>query len=293
MYVAMTCVGAVFVLGGCAATSGADTAASGADTAASGADTAERQTRQEAAHEAEHVLASVSVPDGAHRVPAAEVPPLVRSTTFLGGPNKAVTRSGFWLVRADANELADWYAVNAPVGMNTEGGAHGVGGSRNSDGSWSDEVFYDGLPDGNASHSSVLVQVTPVADQAGVRVTVYSYWQPARHPRSFAPQDVTSARVVVTHDRRRRVATVSKAEEVSRLVRTYNSLAGTHALPHSCPASLHTTTYRLTFISPTREVSAFFSGSCDSAWWVSADGTQARPVLENDGLTELLDDLVS
>lgn len=295
MCVATTAVVAVFFVGGCAATSGADTATVGADAAGSGHERApaERQTRQEALREAEHVLASVPVPDGAHRVRAGEVPPLARQTTFLGGPNKAVTRSGFWQVPAEAKELADWYTVNPPIEMNTEGGPHGVGGSRNSDGSWSDDVFYDGLPDGKASHSSVLVQVTPVAGRAGVRITVYSNWQPARHERTLAPRDATAARIVVTHDGHRRVTTISKAEELSRLVRTYNSLPGTHALGHSCPMSVHTTSYRLTFVSPTREISALLVDSCDSAWLVRADGKPLRPALENDGLTELLDDLVS
>jgi hypothetical protein len=293
--VAVTCAVAAFVLVGCAATSGADTSTSGADTATSGAARLprERQTRQDAAREVKQALASAPVPDGARRVPAKEVPPLARSTSFLSGPNKSVTRSGFWLVPTHAKNLARWYAVNPPHGMSTEGGPHGVGGSRNSDGSWSYEVAYNGLSHGEASHSSALVDVTPVADQSGVRVTVYSYWQPARHPRSFASQDVTTARIVVTRDRHRKVVTVSKAEEISRLVRTYDSLPGTHALPHSCPLILHTTTYRLTLISPKRELSALLPPSCDSAWWIHLDGKPLRPALENDGLAELIDDLVS
>jgi hypothetical protein len=252
-----------------------------------------RQSRQDAEREAERVLASMPVPDGARRVRSAEVPPLARLTTFLGGLDKSVTRSGFWLVPKGAQELADWYTLNPPVGMTTDGGPHAVGGSRNSDGSWSEELIYDGLADDQASHSSAFVQVTPVAGQAGVRITVYSSWQPARHPQSFAsPDNVTAVKLVVTRNGHRSITTISKAEDIARLARVYNALPGTHALAHSCPASLGRTAYRLTFVSPTREVSAFFAGSCDSAWWITVDGQPLKPALGNDGLTAVIDDLV-
>jgi hypothetical protein len=288
MYVAVAAVGAAAVLASCATTPNADIQA-----AISRGSSEDRQSRQDAIREAEQVLASMPVPDGARRVPPTAVPPLVKLTEFIGGLDKAVTRSGYWLVPASPHELADWYTLNVPAGMRSDGGPHGVGGSRNADGSWSDEAILDGRPDGPASHSSALVQVTPVADQAGVRVTVFSSWQPARRRRSFAPDDVTAAKVVVTRNGHRRVTTISNAADVSRLVSAYDSLPGTAAIAHSCPASLDRTAYRLTFASPTREVSAFFAGSCDSAWWVTVDGNSAKPALANDGLTELIDDLVT
>jgi hypothetical protein len=225
-------------------------------------------------------------------------------TTFIAGPDKSLIRSGFWLVPTAGHKLADWYTMNPPRGMRTHGGPHAVSRSLNNDGSMSDEVYYDGLAKGQASHSAVLVQVTPVGDRAGVRTTVFSYWQPGRHPRSFAPRDTTSAKIVVFHDHRRlgddhlrrsrKVTIVSKAEEVSELRRAYNSLLGTHDVPHSCPSNLLADTIdrRLTFIGPSRKVSAYLIGDfCGSPWKVTVDGKQLRPKLENVGLANLLDDL--
>jgi hypothetical protein len=277
---------------------GHDGSALGPTSSAAANGVGDRQTRQDAAREAEQVLASMPMPDGARRAQVTEVSPLARLTTFLGGLDKSVTRSAFWLVPTDPQDLADWYTLNPPAGMDTDGGPHSVGGSRNSDGSWSEEMIYDGLPDGQASHSSALVQVTPVAGQAGVRITVFSSWQPARKPQSFAPDDVPAVTLVVTRNGHRTISTIDDAGDVSRLVRVYNSLPGTHALAHSCPASMGATTYRLTFDSATREVSAYFAGSCDSAWWVRVNGKPVAPALANnsaagegDGLTSLIDDL--
>ena len=254
---------------------------------------AENQRRkQEAGREAERVLASMPVPDGGLRVRAVDVPPLARSSTFLGGPNESVTGSGFWLVPAHPRQLADWYTLNPPPSMTTEGGPHGVGGSRNTDGSWSQELIYDATPTGPVGHSSALVQVTPVGDRSGVRITVYTYWSPARPLRSFAPDDVTAVRIVVVHNGQRKVTTVDSASDIARLVRTYDALAGTHALVHSCPFMPNRTQYRITFVSATREISAFFSGSCDSAWQVSLDGKPLDPALGDDGrLTSLVSEL--
>jgi hypothetical protein len=232
------------------------------------------------------------VPDGARRVRSADVPPLARLTTFLGGSDKSITRSGFWLVPADPQELADWYTLNPPVGMTTDGGRQSVGGSRNSDGSWSEELIYDGLAGDDVSHSSALVQVTPAAGQAGVRITVFSSWQPARRPQSYVGDDVTAVRLVVTRNGIPSVAVIDKADDIARLERAYNALPGTHAIPHSCPATMGRTTYRVTFVSPTREVSASFAGSCDSAWWVTVDGQPLKPELLNSGLTTAIDQLM-
>ena len=255
----------------------------------------ENQRRQQAAgREAERVLASMSVPAGAQRVRGADVPPLARSSSSLGGPDESVTRTGFWLVPAEAKQLADWYTLNPPPGMTPDGGPHAVGGSRNTDGSWSQEVIYNATSTGPAPHSSALVQVTPVGDHAGVRITVYTSWSPARPAQSFAPGDVTAVRMVIIRNGHRSVTTIDASSDIARLVHTYNALPGTRALAFSCPFMAHTASYRITFISLTREVSAHLLGSCDSAWQVSVDGKPLDPALGDEGrLTRLISELVN
>jgi hypothetical protein len=308
--VAVALAGAVVVLGGCMHTSDADTPPSPAPTTGDqqpggrrvgdeqgqGSFPLERQTREDAGREAKQVLASMPVPESAQRVGSAQVPPLATLMTFIGGSsNKSLTRSGFWLVPTATRELADWYTIHPPTGMHTAGGPHSVGGSLNSDNSWSDQIYYDPAPNGHATHSAALVEVTPVAEQAGVRITVFTYWQPARHRPSLAPDHVTSAKIVVTHGRHRKVTTttITDAAQISQLVRTFNSLPGTHGLTHSCPPNFYPTTYRLTLSGPSREVSAsLIKDYCGSAWRVSGDGKRLRPQLQDDGLSHLLDDLV-
>jgi hypothetical protein len=248
-----------------------------------------RESRENAAREAERVLASMPVLDGAERVGARDVPPLARASGGLSGSNRSVTRTGFWLVSADSQELADWYTLNLPPGMFSDGGPHGVGGSRNTDGSWSEDVIYDGQRGGPASHSSALVQVTPVGNRAGVRITVYTSWRPARPLLSFAPEDVTAVRVVITHNGHRRVTIVRAPSDVARVVRTYDGLRGTHGFIYSCRMSQDRTEYRITFVSPTRKLSAWSQGACESPWRLKVDGTPIEPALEDgDRLTGLL-----
>ncbi len=76
---------------------------------------------------------------------------------------------------------------------------------------------------------------------------------------------------------------VDSASDIARLTRIHNALPGTHALPHSCPATLKRTEYRLTFVSATRELTASYSGSYDSAWQVSLDGRPLDPAIEDAG----------
>ena len=201
----------------------------------------------------------------------------------LGGPDESVTRTGFWLVPAEAKQLAHWYTLNPPPGMTPDGGPHAVGGSRNTDGSWSQEVIYNATSTGPAPHSSALVQVTPVGDHAGVRITVYTSWSPARPAQSFAPGDVTAVRMVIIRNGHRSVTTIDASSDIARLVHTYNALPGTRALAFRCPFMAHTASYRITFISLTREVSAHLLGSCDSAWQVSVDGKPLDPALGDEG----------
>jgi hypothetical protein len=251
---------------------------------------AENQRReQEAGREAERVLASMPTPNGANRVRPADVPPLTKSATFLDWGDQPVTRSGFWLVAAQPRQLAQWYALNPPPGMTPEGGSQGVGGGRNTDGSWSQQVIYDATRTGPASHSSALVQVTPIGNRAGVRITVYTSWSPARPLQSFAPHDVTAIQIVVVHNGQRQTTTVDSATDIAPLVHAYNALAGAHTSFQSCPYVRNPTQYQMTFVSATREISAVSSGSCDTAWHVTLDGKPIDPPLAHNGrLTSLI-----
>jgi hypothetical protein len=254
---------------------------------------ADRASELAAGQEADRVLEAIPQQAGAQRVTAAEVPPLETSTAGMSGSEATVTRDGFWLVAGDAEGLADWYSTHPPDGMHADGGPHSVGGSSNSDGSWSFDTILDAEQGGPASHSSVFIQVTPVGSGSGVRITVYTSWSPARRLTSYTPDDVTSVRIVDTRNGNELLAVVTDPADIERLRTAYDTLPGTAGHQTLCPALLDFVGYRLTFVSPTRTVRVEHTGYCQPVWSVWVDGDPVEPaVLDTDGFQALVESVV-
>ena len=244
---------------------------------------ADRASELAAGAEADRVLESIPQRLGAERVTAHDIPPLETSTAGMSGPEATVTRDGFWLVPDDAEELADWYSTHPPDGMHVDGGPHSVGGSSNSDGSWSFDTILDGESGGPASHSSVFMQVTPFASGSGVRITVYTSWSPARRLTSYTPDDVTAVRIVDARNGNKLLAVVTDPADIARLRTAYDALPGTAGHQTLCPALLDFVGYRLTFVSPTRTVRVEHTGYCQPVWSVWVDGDPLEPAVRDTG----------
>lgn len=247
-----------------------------------GGDTQELQDQRDqlsAEHEAALLLAAMPVPAGAQAVPGSQVPPLAHPSTSLSGPDLLVNHTAFWLVpQRDSHALADWYTLHPPKGLSSS--PHAIGGSRNADGSYSDDVFYNG--EGSHSGAAAIVEVTPVGSRSGVRVTVYTSWRPSRTSASFAPADVSSVQIEVTSDAKTRTFTVRDARSIRQLRHEFNALLGTHGVSHSCPMQLHPFDYVLIFIGRGHRLAAHLPPSCMPAWTVTADGVGVQPALQND-----------
>jgi len=244
---------------------------------------ADRASELAAGAEAQRVLESIPQRSGAERVSARDVPPLETSTTGLSGSDATVTRDGFWLVPGQAEELADWYSAHPPDGMHADGGPHSVGGSSNSDGSWSFDTILDAVPGGPAGHSSVLIQVTPIASESGVRITVYTAWSPARRLASYTPDDVTSVRIVDGRNGNTPLAEITDPADIARLRTAYDAMPGTAGHQTHCRALPDFVGYRLIFVSPTRPVRIEHTGYCMPTWSVWVDGEPVLPAVRDPG----------
>lgn len=226
------------------------------------------------------LLAAMPRPAGSQSASASQVPALAHTGLSLSGPDLSPTQVGFWLVPVrDVHALADWYSLHPPAGMTSE--AHAIGEGRDADGSYSDDVFYNGDPSGPAPGSAAVIELAAVGSNVGVRITVYTSWSPARPTASMAPADVSAVRIDVTTDAKTRSVSVRDPARIAQLVHAYNALPGTHGFAHSCPLQLHQTSYRLTFLGATGSVVATLSASCTPMWTVSANGASLDPALTN------------
>lgn len=242
------------------------------------------------------------LPGGSREVRAEQVPALTKLTSFIGpGVGHNFTRSAFFLAPGEAHEVALWFAAHPPAGSWSDGGPTGVGGSRNADGSWSDEADFDyRLSRQTTDRASLasLVQVTPVGDGVGIRVTVFGSWRPGRPAASYV-SGVTSVRVHLTDERLQRhprtshrTWTFTAPGGVGRIVARYNSLPGGGAVGMSCPMPLERRTYRISFTTASGPVTAVGTSFCGDLVTVRREGHTVPPTVDGSRLFPFLDDLL-
>lgn len=245
---------------------------------------------------------AAQMPGGAREVRAGDVPALAHLMSYIGpGYGHDFTRSAFLEAPGDAHQVALWFAAHPPVDAISDGGPTGVGGSRNADGSWSDEVLFD-YPSGPevSQHASLasLVQVTPQGSGVGIRVTVFGSWRPGRPAASFA-HDVESIRVRVTdwvigrnggHARTtHHTWTLTSPSEVGRVVSRYNALPGGAAVGMSCPMPRATRTYHLAFATSSGTLTVTGRTGCGAALSVQRGARQVPPLVDSAEFFPFLD----
>jgi hypothetical protein len=245
------------------------------------------------------------LPGGVREVRAGAVPALTRLVTFIGpGVGHDFTRSAFFEAPGDAHAVASWFAAHPPVGASSEADPTAVGGSRNADGSWSDEALFD-YPSGDdvSDHASLAsqVQITPQGHGVGIRVTVFGSYRSGRPAASFA-HDVDTIRVRVT-DRvmgrnggRTRITLHTRTltpSQIQRVVSQFNALPGGGPFGMSCPVPRATRTYRLAFDTSSGTLTAAFSIPCGGGIWVRRDGRDVPPMVDAAGFVEFLDALLA
>jgi hypothetical protein len=181
-----------------------------------------------------------------------------------------------------------------------DGDAGGVGGSRNADGSWSDETTFDYASGPSVSdHASLasLVQVTPQGTGVGIRVTVFGSYRPGRPAASFA-RGVTSVHIRVAdsvmgrHGGRPRVSHRSfnlAQSQLEHVVTRFNALPGGAPLGMRCLMPMATRTYRLTFETRSGTLSVVGTTGCGSALTVRRDGRVVPPDVDGSDFYGFLD----
>ena len=235
-----------------------------------------------------------ALPGGVEPATAKEVPGLAQQNVSLGGGGNQVLRSAFFLADdADTKALAGYVAAHPPASFTTDGYEPGepnagVGGSSNLDGTWSDEVIWDGPDLGLDAPGgvSLLVQLTPTAGRTGIRLTAFGTWWPARPAASYLDEEVTS--IEVTYRRggmhpaaRSHTVTVRRADRIQALVSAYNRLPGWPESFHSCPYMGTPDRLVATFHTADHTVSLRWAEGCYGIWEARVDGRRVPPYLTN------------
>jgi hypothetical protein len=246
------------------------------------------------------------LPGGPREVGAGKVPALTELRSFIGpGVGHGFTRSAFFLAPGEAHEVASWFAAHPPVGSSSESDPTAVGGSRNADGSWSDEAMFD-YPSGPeiSDHASLasLVQVTPQGSGVGIRVTVFGSYRPGRPAASFA-HGVNAVEIRVTDwvigrnggrpTTTRHHWTLSSPTKVGRIVSRYDALPGGAAVGMSCPMPRATRTYRLTLQTSSGPLTVTGRTGCGAALSVRREGRLVPPLVDSGDFFGFLNRLLS
>jgi hypothetical protein len=238
--------------------------------------------------------AIAALPGGVRPATSGDVRGLRRQNVSLGAGDQ-IMRSAFFLADdPDTKALANYVAAHPPKAFTTDGYEPGepnagVGGSSNLDGSWSDEVFWNGPDLGLDAPGgvSLLVQLTPTGGRTGIRLTAFGSWWPARPALSYLDDPVTS--IDVTYRKGggfdavppTRTATLTDAAVIRRLVSSYNQLPGWPESFHSCPFMGAPERLVAVFHTADHDLTLRWAEGCYGIWEVKVDGRRVPPYLTN------------
>jgi hypothetical protein len=244
-----------------------------------------------------------SAPLGARPATADQVAPLKHLTTFSGPfGGHPVQASLFWLVPGQAKDLARWYVRHPLPGYRADGAGPdegpdgGIGGSSLRDGGWSNDVsFYAPGAHSVQGAANIQLQTTEVGGETGVRATIFGAALPPRLLASYV-EDARSVSVTLTTSSQRNRSTprvrswqITDPQQVARIARAYNGLAGTLPVVHSCPMMLSVKVYRVVFHTGDGDVAVRSEEDCFDELAVSRNGRAVSPMLASGHLvTDLL-----
>ena len=243
-------------------------------------------------------LVGARAPKGARRVSAGATGPLRKLNTFpVSAPGHSIRRSAFFLVPGDAHELARWYVRHPFRGWEADGAKEsdpesGVGGGRLANGGWSYDVFYyRPNSDDDRASAGVQVQTAQLGRDAGVRVTIFVDWMPARPLESFVSEvdRVTFRKYSAQHPYGAPVREehVTSAAHVRSLSDAFNALPGSAGYFGSCPW-FRWPRYVVVFHTAQGRVRVEQRPNCGGSWHVRRSGTDVSPLLGYSGRWERL-----
>jgi hypothetical protein len=248
--------------------------------------------RAQAVREAKRILRAVPDYPGAQPSSAAELPELRQLPTSTGVPHYTVTTSRWWVAGGTSpRAVARWYAAHPARGFMSEG-PPGYSSGTSAPTIYFVEFRRRGPELITPTGASIVVDSTRTAHGVGIRATVEVVWPPARPAASYV-SGATSIDVQVTTTHLNpgprsstQHYTITDPRRITAIEDVFNGLQGSPPFVINCPAITNTVVHRVTFHSPSGDLTATGGGSCGDGLTISRDGHTIEPALA--GLNRLV-----